>query len=205
MKRYAALGIMICVAMCLMTGAFAQAGRFSVQFDDTPLSRALDAFKRFDPNFQFALAPELADTKVTVSLDGVTVDEALTIVLGQAGLMSVKDAGVNQIRQKAEAKGPRGDRPALRLPPPVFITRAAAPGEGGGAGVAAAPAAGSAAGAAGAKANPPLRLIIVRFADPGDMADLFGGSIVYGGSSMGGSSGGNGSSGGGYGSSGGSY
>lgn len=200
MKRFAALGIVICVAICLSTGAFAQAGKFSVQFDDTPLSRALDAFKRFDPNFQFALAPELADTRVTVSLDGVTVDEAMAIVLGQAGLMSVKDAGVYQIRQKPDAKGPRVDRPTLRLAPPVFINRASAPGAAAAGG--AAPAAGAAPGAAGEAAKPPLRLIIVRFADPGDMAFLFGGSIAETSGGSGGSGGGGG--GGGYGSSGGS-
>lgn len=204
MKRSISLGIMIGVAgLFLLTGVFAQAGKFSVQFDDTPLSRVLDAFKRFDPNFQFALAPELAETKITASLVDVSVDEALTVVLGQAGLMSVKDAGVYQIRQKPDAKGPRVERPALRLPPPVFINRPATPGQGADAAAGAAPATGAASATTQEEETPPLRLIIVKFADPADMAFLFGGDVIEGGGMYG--SGGSGSSGssGGYGSSGG--
>lgn len=197
MKRITSLSLLLCIAaLCLATGVFAQAGKFSVQFDNTPLSRVLDAFKRFDPNLQFSLAADLAETRITASLVDVTVDEALQVVLGQAGLMSVKDAGVYQIRQKPEARGPRSDRPALRLPPPVFLNRATTPG-GADVSAGAAPAA-TKAETDKEQQNPPLRLIMIRFADPYDLADLFGGSVVEGG----GMSGGSGSSGGsGYGSS----
>lgn len=195
MKRFVSLFTLICVALLLaVAGAHAQAGKFSVVFDDTPLSRVLDTFKRFDPNFQFALAPDLADTKITVSLDGVTVDEALQVVLGPAGLMSVKDAGIYQIRPKPEAKGARPDRPALRLPPPLFINRPATPGASADAAAGAAPAAGAGAAAGAEKENPPLRMILMRFEDPSLFGEPFGGSA--GGSSGGNSSGGGSSYGG---------
>ncbi|MHB8995795.1 MAG: STN domain-containing protein [Armatimonadota bacterium] len=202
MKRCASLSVMIGVTVLLaIAGVHAQGGKFSVQFDNTPLSRVLDAFKRFDPNFQFALAPDLGQTGISASLVDVTVDEALQIVLAQAGLQSVKDAGVYQIRQKPEAKGPRADRPALRLPPPVFINRSVTPGGAPADGAAgAAPAAGSPAAAAAAAAQqerPPLRLILMRFEDPSLFGEPYGGAAGGGGGGYGGSSGG--SSGGGYG------
>lgn len=205
MKRLLSLCILVCTCVLLVTAVYAQAGKFSVQFDDTPLSSVLNAFKRYDPNFQFSLSPELADTRVTASLVDVTVDEALSVVLGQAGLMSIQDAGVYQIRPKPDAVGPRTTRPAVSGAfLPSFQFRPAAPGEGADAAAGAAPAAGAAAGAAATKENPPLRLIIVKFADPGDLAYLFGGTVMQGGSGSGqggggGGYGGGGGGGGGYG------
>jgi hypothetical protein len=189
------------VGMIATTMVWAQAGRFSVDFGDTPLKAVLDALKRFDANLQFSMSPDLGERKVTVSLKDVTVDEALQVVLGQANLVSVKDNGVYQIREKPNAAGGRSDRPAPRLPAPVFVNRPSAPGDGTGGAGAAAGAAGAAkpGGAAGAATeDKPLRVIIVKFADLYLFTDNVIESIMGGGGSGGsgsGSSGGYGSSG----------
>jgi hypothetical protein len=184
------------VSLTLVSGAWAQ-GKFSVQFDNTPLSKVLEAFKRFDPNLQFSLAPNLGEIKVTASLVEVTVDSALQIVLGQAGLMSVKDNDVYQIREKPESKGARVDRPAPRFPAPVFVNRPTTPEAGGAAGAPGAAAPGAAPGGAEEEKRP-LRVITVRFADPYDIAMMFGGDYIEGGGLYG-SGGGGGGGGGSYG------
>lgn len=209
MSRHRLFWFGVTLLMVLTTGlAWAQAGRFSVQFDATPLSSVLDALKRFDANLQFSLPPDLGARKVTASLVDVTVDEALQVVLGQANLTSVKDNGVYVVREKPNAGAGRGDRVVPRLSAPVFINRPAAPGEGTGGGGAAAGAgttpAGGAKPATGETAKtPPLRLIIVKYADPADLAFLFGGDVIQGNSTATGGIGGTG--GGGYGGSGGGY
>jgi hypothetical protein len=211
MKRFGFVCLAAGLLLLCSSGLFAQ-GRFSVQFDDTPLNRVLDALKRFDPTLQFALEPDLANIRITASLVDVTVDAALGIILSQAGLMAVKDGGIYHIRAKPEAREARGDRPAPRFPPPQFTFRPTAPGEGAGAAAApgAAPGAAGAAPGASEEEDLPLRLIYVKFADPADMAYMFGGDAIYssagggggggyGGGSSGGSSGGYGGSSGGYG------
>ncbi|MCE5237267.1 hypothetical protein LLH23_02100 [bacterium] len=200
MKRTGFIWLVGCVLLLSAGTVWAQ-GKFSVQFDETPLNRVLDAFRRFDPNLQFTLAPNLGDIRITASLVDVTVDAAMGIVLDQAGLRGVKDNGVYQISEKPEAKGERTVRPAPRFTAPIF-SRASTPTEG--ADVTAGAAPGAATAAAGASSTSeeedlPLRLIIIKFADPWDIADLFGGDVIEGGGMSGG--GGSGSS-GGYGSSG---
>ena len=204
MKRTGLIWVLGCVLLLSVGTGWAQ-GKFSVQFDDTPLSRVLEAFRRFEPNLQFTLAPDLGDIKITASLVDVTVDAALGIVLDQAGLRGVKDNGVYQISEKPEAKGDRGVRPAPRFPPPVFMNRPTAPGENTDAAAGAAPGAPGTAAAAGAEEEDlPLRLIFIKYADPYDLAvELFGGDVVEGGGLYGGGGGGS-SSGGGYGGSSGS-
>lgn len=203
--RLSSVRIVVCLVGLLVAGmVLAQgAGRFSVQFDNTPLSQVLAALKRFDANLQFSMAPALGERKITASLVDVTVDEALQVVLNQAGLTSVKDNGVYQIREKPSATTGRAERPGTRLAAPVFVNRPTAPGEGtGGVGVAATTQAGAAA--AGTRtatgeldlSKLPIRVISVKYTDPGLMAILFGGDIIYGDEVMGG---------GGYGSSGSSY
>ncbi len=197
--------VVVCLASLLLaTVVLAQAtGRFTVQFDNTPLSQVLAALKRFDASLQFSMAPALGERKITASLVEVTVDEALQVVLNQAGLTSVKDNGVYQIREKPSTSAGRAERPGTRLAAPVFVNRPTAPGEGtGGVGVAATTQAGTpAAGTRTAtgeldRSKLPIRVISVRYTDPGLMAILFGGDIIYGDEAMGG---------GGYGSSGSSY
>lgn len=204
--RHRTMLLTLClVGMIAATMVWAQAGRFSVDFGDTPLKAVLDALKRFDANLQFSMSPDLGERKVTVSLKDVTVDEALQVVLGQANLVSVKDNGVYQIREKPNAAGGRSDRPAPRLPAPVFVNRPSAPGEGTGGAGAAAGAAGAAkpGGAAGAATeDKPLRVIIVKFADLYLFTDNVIESIMGGGGSGGSGGGSYGSGGSGYGSSG---
>ena len=187
----------VCLLCLCSTSMVCAQDRFSIEFKDTPLSSVLEMLKRYDKNLQFAMSGNLGDIKVTASLVEVTVDEALQIVLSQAGLMSVKDAGVYQIREKPERRTERAERPAPRFPAPVFMNRPTAPGATTDAAAAAAPGAAAAAPGAEEEKNLPLRLIIVKYADPADMAYLFGGDVIEGGGMYGGGSGG--SSGGGYG------
>jgi hypothetical protein len=193
----------LCLVGIVVVGtAWAQTtGKFSVQFDATPLNRVLDALKRFDASLQFAMAPELGDRKITASLVDVTVDEALQVVLSLAGLTSVKDNGVYQIREKASASGGRGPGPAARLPAPVFVNRPTAPGEGTSAARSATQAAGAQAATAEQKRNLPIRVITIKYADPALMAMLFGGYVIYGDEGSSGGSNSNSSSSGSYGSS----
>lgn len=205
MRGIRGLIAIVCLLCVCSTSMVCAQDRFSIEFKDTPLSSVLEMLKRYDKNLQFAMSGNLGDIKVTASLVEVTVDEALQIVLSQAGLMSVKDAGVYQIREKPERRTERGERPTPRFPAPVFMNRPTAPGATTDVAAAAAPGA-AAAGAAAAEEeqNLPLRLIIMKYADPADMADLFGGDIIEGGGLYGGGGGGGGSSyggssGGGYG------
>ncbi|MEN6547428.1 MAG: STN domain-containing protein [Armatimonadia bacterium] len=195
----------VCLLCVCSTSMVCAQDRFSIEFKDTPLSSVLEMLKRYDKNLQFAMSGNLGDIKVTASLVEVTVDEALQIVLSQAGLMSVKDAGVYQIREKPERRTERGERPTPRFPAPVFMNRPTAPGATTDVAAAAAPGAAAATtAAADEEKNLPLRLIIMKYADPADMADLFGGEIIEGGGLYGGGGGGGGNSGGGYGGSSGS-
>jgi hypothetical protein len=198
--KYGKFGFMLIpVLLLIASGAWAQ-GRFSVEFDKTPLNRVLDSFKRFDPNFQFSIAPSLGDTLITASLRDVTVDEALQTVLDQAGLMSIKDNGVYQIREKPDAGGPREPRPSVRFPAPTFVSRPTAPGEttgGAAAGTAGAAPGTARPGATGETPKPPLRMIVIHFASPEDIAFMFGGDAIYGESSSSGGGGGGGGYGGG--------
>lgn len=205
MRGIRGLIAIVCLLCVCSTSMVCAQDRFSIEFKDTPLSSVLEMLKRYDKNLQFAMSGNLGDIKVTASLVEVTVDEALQIVLSQAGLMSVKDAGVYQIREKPERRTERGERPTPRFPAPVFMNRPTAPGAASDAAAAAAPGAAAATAAAGEEEqNLPLRLIIMKYADPADMADLFGGDVIEGGGLYGGGGGGGGSSyggssGGGYG------
>ena len=185
-------GILI---MLMASGAMAQQGRFSVQFENTPLTRVLDALKRFDPNLAFSLAPGIGERPVTASLVEVTVDEAMTIILSQAGLMSIKDEGVYQIREKPERSGARAARPVPSFAAPVF-NRPTAPTAAGAAPVA--PTAAAAPGEGEEEEKPPLRLITIKYADPAAISMLFGGpEPIWGDMGGGGGGGSTGSYGGG--------
>ena len=205
MKRLSITWLLGC--LLLASSILWAQGKFSVQFDETPLNRVLDAFRRFDPNLQFTLAPNLGNIPITASLVDVTVDAALGIVLDQAGLRAVKDNGVYQISEKPERRSQPRVAPAVRFPPPVFTIRPTAPGtgtEGAGAAAAAVPGAPGTTTGEEEEEDLPLRLIIVKYADPADMAFLFGGDVIEGGGMYGGGGGGGGGYGGGSGGYGGS-
>ena len=207
MKRFIGLCILVCVLGVVMSATvFAQGAKFSVDFNKTPLSQVLEALKRFDPTLQFSLPQDYADVKITASLVDVTVDQALQMVLDQANLMSIKDNGVYQIREKPEAHVERGDRPPTQLPAlPVWQIRAASPteatdtgaaaGASGGAPTTVVGAAGAPGTAAGGVIDPkklPWHLMFTRYMDPADLA----GTIVQGNSGLQNQSGGSGGSGG---------
>lgn len=176
------LGPLVAIALLVATVACAQnQSKFSVQFEGTPLSKVLEAFKRFDPNFAYTLPPGAESKSITAALVDVNVDEALSIVLEQVNLRYVKDNNVYTIRERPEARTTRVDRPMPQYGAPIFATRPAAPAAAAGAPVATGDAPGD-AGAAGAdpRANLPIRLLGVKYANPALLAELFGGYTIYG-------------------------
>jgi len=188
------ISILLIVGMLLPGIVIAQqTSTVTMQFNSTPLNLVLDTLKRSDPSMQFTMASGLGDIKITASLVDVTVDSALQIILSQAGLTSVKDNGVYQIREKASVNG-RGPTPTPRLSAPVFVNRPMVPGES-----TAIQTPGALAVTAEQKKYLPIRVITIKFADPALFAILFGGGVIYGdeGSSMGSNSGGNSSNSGG--------
>lgn len=199
----------------LVSATWADEDRFSVEFNDTPLSQVLASFKRLDPSFQYALSGDIGDTKVTVTLVNVTLEAALTIVLAQSNLTSVEENGVVQIRRQAAAPTSRVAPPSRRLAPPGFlfsppkaISLSPATPTATGTASAVSNSGGATTKKAGGEVDLPLRLIMLKHADPADLAWLFGGDVVeggglygsggggdYGGSSYGGDSGYGGNSG----------
>jgi uncharacterized membrane protein YgcG len=172
------VSILLIVGMLLSGIVMAQQNQpspITVQFNSTPLNLVLDTLKRSDPSLQFTMATVLGDRKITASLVDVTVDEALQIVLNQVGLTSIKDNGVYQIREKANANG-RSLSTTTKLPAPVFMNRPVAPGEG----TSTIQSTVALAATAEQKKNLPIRVIIIKFADPALFAILFGGGIIYG-------------------------
>ncbi len=175
--------------------------KFSVQFADTALSKVLEAFKRFNPSFAYTLPPGAENKRITAALVDVNVDEALTIVLGQVNLRFVKDNNIYSIREKPQRATGRADRPMPQYGAPIFALRPASP-TAEGAGAAATTTPGEGVGAEeDERANLPIRLLKIRYADPAMISTLFGGEVIYGGeeSMTGGGGGGGGRGGGGRG------
>ena len=180
-------GLLGCFFLLIVAGgAIAEDARFSVQFENTPLTRVLDALKRFDPNLAFSLAPGIGERPVTASLVDVTVDEAMTIIISQSGLTSIKDEGVYEIRERPERSEQRATRAVPSFAAPVF-NRPTAPTAAG-----AAPVAPTAAATAEGEEEekPPLRLIQIKYADPAAISMLFGGPEPIWGDMTGGGGGG---------------
>ena len=174
--------VVTALACLLMAGAaFAQGEqKINVQYAGTELGKVLETFKRFDPAFAYTLPPGYENKAITAGLVDVTVEEALTIVLDQVGLRFFKDNNLYSIREKAERGGGRGERPiTTAYGTPVITTRPTQP---------TAQAGGAASTASGEKkegederANLPIRLVKVRFADPALLSDIFGGDVIEGG------------------------
>jgi hypothetical protein len=206
---------MVMLVLMLATAASAQGqAKFSVQFEGTPLSKVLEALKRFDPSFSYTLPQGAENRLITASLVDVTVGEALAIVLEQANMRFVRDNNTYAIREKTAAATTRAERPMPQYGAPIFTTRPASPAAA--QATSAQPAMGSAGGPGGEgmtevdpRANLPIRLVRVKYANPGLIAELFGGYTIYGdessqmsGGGGSGSRGGIGGRGGGFGSSG---
>ena len=133
---------LVILTILATTAAFAQGeAKFSVQFEGTPLSKVMEALKRFDPSFSYTLPAAAENRKITAALVDVSVGEALAIVLEQADLRAVRDNNVYVIRERGAAAGGRAERPMPQYGAPIFTTRPSAP--------AAAPASGPAVPAAG--------------------------------------------------------
>ncbi len=194
------------LACLLMAGAALAQGeqKINVQYAGTELGKVLETFKRFDPAFAYTLPPGYESKAITAGLVDVTIEEALTIVLDQVGLRFFKDNNLYSIREKTERGGGRVDRPiTTAYGTPVITTRPTQPTAQAG-GAAASTATGEKKEGEDERANLPIRMIKVRFADPALLSDIFGGDIIEGGYG-GGSGGGYGSSSGGYSSGSGGY
>lgn len=182
--RFMGLGLTL-GAMVLTTATWCQDNRLSVQFDQTPLSQVLASFQRLDPTLQYALPAEFTGLPVTASLVDVTARQAVSVILAQSGLAAVDDGGVLQIRRQSQPRVTRVARPLARLAAPTFITRPA----GGVSAPTNTPAATTSSARPGGATAPgqvdtkslPLQLIMIKYADPGDIAYLFGGDVVQGG------------------------
>jgi hypothetical protein len=166
--------------------------KLKVSFEDATIGEVMKVLQAAG-KFQYALPPQYADRRITVQLADVTAEEALQVVLNQAGLMAVNDNGVWTVRPKAAARtGSRGGGRAatgvatgqagIRTPPTVAA--AAAPTT-----------AATQAGTRPWKREGEItRLLQIRYTDPGLLSMLYGGSIIYGDENLsgGGSSGQNG-------------
>lgn len=193
------------VAVLLLPSAFAQeapAGeqKIRVNFEDAPIGDVLKVLSR-QGNFDYSLPPQYQNRRVTVSLAEVTPTEALQVVLDQVGLMAVNDNGVWTVRPKPVAtQRPRtGARPtpgvptgpvAARTPPGVT---AAAPAKAGGVeGTEQATEEGQFDPITGRRKGEITRVIRTRFIDPGLLALIFDGMIIYGDENLTGGEGGGG-------------
>jgi hypothetical protein len=164
--------------------------KLKVSFEDATIGEVLKVLAAAG-RFQYTIPPQYQDRRVTVSLADVTPEEALQVVLNQAGLQAINDNGVWTVRPRSTARtgssrgggraqtgvatGPAG----IRQPPTV---------------VAAAPtttAATQATAAQWKREGEITRLLQIRYMDPGLMSMLYGGQIIYGDENLsGGSSGG---------------
>lgn len=183
MKRFAHRGRAVMAGMVaaalLMTAAACAQGqeRFSVSFENTPITAVLEDFKRFDADFAYTLASSAESRVVTVALVDVTLEEALQLVLGQVNLGHVKQDGVYTIQEQADERVAMV-RGMPQYGSPVFAVKSAAP--------AAAPATAQATaeargrGMADGRSDLPIRMLQVKYGNPALLAELFGGYAIYG-------------------------
>ncbi len=183
--RFHIIGGIICLmalSTLLLAGtASAQDdAKFSVQFADTPLAKVLEAFKRFNPGFAYTLPPGAENKGITAALVDVNVDEALTVVLEQVNLRFVKDNNIYSIREKPQRATGRADRPMPQYGAPIFTTRpSSATAEAAGAAATTTPGEGAKT-EEDERANLPIRLLKIRYANPALISMLFGGDAIYG-------------------------
>ncbi len=187
------------IACFAIAGALSaqQRDTFDAQFTGTPLPQVLESLKQFDPEFSYVLPAGHDDLRITASLVGVTLEEALAIVLAQINMRAVEDNGVFKIRVTDGDRTARQDRPlTAAYGTPVITTRPAAP----------APTVAGAAAVASAQQTGevdrdklPIRMVEVKYADAAVIAELFGGGVVAGGGYSGGNTGFSAPRGGGYG------
>ncbi len=181
--------LLVALAVIVVVPAVAQDdARFSVDFQGTDLSTALEILKRYDRAFSYTLPSELERKTITASLVDVSLDEALNIMLGQLNLTFVKDNNVYKIREKKERQTGRGDRPMPTYGSPVYTTRPTSPDQGGQAAASTSTTADDEESEEEMRMNLPPRLIQVQYGDPALLAELFGGTAIFGG--MDGSTGG---------------
>jgi len=169
------------IACFAIAGALSaqQRDTFDAQFTGTPLPQVLESLKQFDPEFSYVLPAGHDDLRITASLVGVTLEEALAIVLAQINMRAVEDNGVFKIRVTDGDRTARQDRPlTAAYGTPVITTRPAAP----------APTVAGAAAVASAQQTGevdrdklPIRMVEVKYADAAVIAELFGGGVVAGG------------------------
>lgn len=201
----AVVAITVLVAPLALAQAPAGGQKMRVNFEDAAIGDVLKVLAR-QGNFDYSLPPQYQNKRVTVSLADVTPEEALQVVLDQAGLMAVNDNGVWTVRPKpTTTRRPTGaTRPTPGVPTGAVTTRTP-PGT-----AAAAPAAATTEGQTataegevdpltGRRKGEITRVIRTRFVDPGLLSLIFGGMTIYGDENLTGGGGGYGGGGGGWG------
>lgn len=174
--------LVVAIAVIVVAPAVAQDdARFSVDFQGTDLSTALEILKRYDRSFSYTLPSELENRTITASLVDVSLDEALNIMLDQLGLTFVKDNNVYKVREKKERQQGRGDRPMPSYGSPVYTTRPTSPDQGGQAAASTSTTADEEEDEEEMRRNLPPRLIQIKYGHPALLAELFGGTAIYGG------------------------
>jgi hypothetical protein len=149
----------------------ASAQGMTFDFMDTPLSQVMTSLKLAKPGFNYTLAQDLGDALVNVSLEGVSFDAALRIILESVGATYKIDGGVYRVEPKA----------APPAPTVAAVTRT--PLRGGAPGPVRAPAvASTGAGAVGEDTEPErvVKIMGTKHIDPADVAMLFGGYPLFG-------------------------
>ncbi len=212
--RWLLVGVLSVVMVVGLTTSGAAQGqaRFSVQWKDITVADALAALQR-QFGIQYVLPSDLGKKRATLALDDVTPAQAMQQILNAAQLAAVNDNGVWNIRALAQA--PAGGRtyrvaPTAVAPPAPFRAGPQSVNVGAAFGTAsaygAAPSTATAGfGVAGMQQYSPqdfvFRIIPLKFIDPYDVLQIFGGTTVGGGDGGGGGGGYGGGSygGGGYG------
>jgi len=177
--------------------------KLNISFEDATIGEVLKVLSQAG-KFNYSLPPEFEKMTVTVSLSDVTPEQALQIVLEQKGLMAVNDNGVWVVRRKPAGRGASAPRATPAVPTGTAAVRqppsatAAAPSR-------ATTREGEATEAGLRREGEVTRVLRLRHTDPGLIAILFGGDIIYGDENLGYGGGyGGGGYGGGYGGYGGS-
>lgn len=197
MKITSILTAALLAAILISLPAIAQAQnaaekRINLEFRNTPVKAAIDALFR-SAGLNYALDPSVTGT-ITVSLKDVPFDQALNVVLMQAGLTRRKEGEVYYIKPKATDS--TGVTPTTAVTPDLSSTSTAVEQP--------------------VQTEVKIEKITLQYADAVDMSQIFGGQAFssrssglsgggYGGGGYGGGGYGGGGYGGGYGGYGGGY
>ena len=132
MRRAAIVAIVVSIALGACAWAQQNQGqsgeqKITVKFEDTTIGEVLKVLQQAG-GFNYVLPPQYQNKRITVSLTGVTPEEALQIVLNQVGLMATNDNGVYVIRPKPTGRrSSAGTRPSSPGAPTGAVSHRAPP------------------------------------------------------------------------------